>query len=207
MKRTLAYTVTILAAGAALLPAADFWTSKPFAEWNEKEIVKILSDSPWAKKISVSMEGPAAPIPGAGGGGGGRGGGRGGGGGDDAPAAPISERGGPAGGGGGEVPGGVGGSQVIVRWAASLPLKQAIAKTKYGKEVETSPEAKAFLQREEAFYVLGVIQMPLRGRLGEEYKQALLKTATLTAKGKDSVMATDAQLQADPKTRSPKQTV
>src|SRR5947207_12503518 len=63
--------------------AADFWTIKPFTDWNEKEITKIITSSPWADKVTI-----AGGISGGGGpgiaetaGGGGRGGGRGGGGG------------------------------------------------------------------------------------------------------------------------------
>ena len=58
--------------------AADFWTAKPFTDWNEKEIVKMLSDSPWTGKVTVS--GGVAAFAGPSGGGGGDFGGGGGGG-------------------------------------------------------------------------------------------------------------------------------
>ena len=53
--------------------AADFWTTKPFTEWNEKEVQKILSDSPWTAKITISggFGGGRSPTAGGGGGGGG----------------------------------------------------------------------------------------------------------------------------------------
>lgn len=35
--------------------AADFWLSKPYAEWSEKEVLKLLSNSPWAKPIDISV--------------------------------------------------------------------------------------------------------------------------------------------------------
>ena len=61
--------------------AADFWTTKPFTEWNEKEVAKILSDSPWTERVTLSMGfggggGGIAESSGGGKGGGGRGGGR-----------------------------------------------------------------------------------------------------------------------------------
>ena len=47
----------LLALGAAAVPlpvfAADPWT-KDFSEWNEKDIQRIMQDSPWAKNAAVS---------------------------------------------------------------------------------------------------------------------------------------------------------
>ena len=37
--------------------AADFWTSKPYPEWNEKEVQKIEMNSPWSKQVSFAMGG------------------------------------------------------------------------------------------------------------------------------------------------------
>jgi hypothetical protein len=192
MKHPLALTIVSLAAFAGLLSAADFWNSKPFSNWSEKETQKMLNDSPWAKKVSISMEGPTAPSIGGSAprGGGGRGGAPGGGGGDE-PSAPLSEKGNVGGGGG---PQGPPPNEVVIRWVSARPMKEAVAKLRYGKEVETSDEAKAFLAREEMFYVVGVMKMPTRGRTGDEYKEALLKSAALTAKGKDSIAATDVQI-------------
>src|ERR1700678_3477078 len=78
------------------LAAADFW-QKPYTEWSDKDTAKMLTDSPWAKSVSVSMAGPggaagAPPMtPGGGGGGfGGHGGPQGGGGSDFGPGAQGS---------------------------------------------------------------------------------------------------------------------
>jgi hypothetical protein len=187
------YNLALLASGALLVSAADFWTTKPFADWNEKDVQKIMTDSPWAKKSSVlSLNGPTAPGVGGSspGGRGGRGGG--GGGGDEGAPNPISERpgGGIGGGPGVEMPS----AQVVVSWPTALPVKQAIAKAKYGKEVGTSPEAKAFLEREEQYYVVEVSQLPFRGRSTDEFREAVLKSAVLNVKGKDSVHAMDVQV-------------
>lgn len=192
MKHHLSLLASGLASGALLLSAADFWTSKPFADWNEKELQKIMTDSPWAKKSSVlSLNGPSAPALG-GSSPGGRGGRGGGGGGDDNGAPPpLSEKGGGGGGGG---PVDMPSAQVVVSWPTALPVKEAIAKAKYGKEVGTSPEAKAFLEREEQFYVIEVSQLPFRGRSTDEFREALLKSAVLNVKGKDSVHAMDVQV-------------
>src|SRR5689334_6618222 len=85
--------------------AADFWTTKPFTEWNDKEVSKILTDSPWSAKVTVGGGPPAFTgsdgRSGGGGGGGGRGGRGGGPQGDAATADPGIDGGGGFGGGGG----------------------------------------------------------------------------------------------------------
>src|SRR5688572_28860912 len=50
-----------VAVGAALsmglvtsLMAADVWDSKPFHTWTDKELAKVLTDSPWAGKGAIS---------------------------------------------------------------------------------------------------------------------------------------------------------
>src|SRR5580700_3152613 len=105
--------------------AADFWTTKPFTEWNEKEVQKILSDSPWTGRVTVTG-GVGAGIAEAGGGrgggrGGGGGGGRGGPQGDAASADPGID-----GGGGGLGAGG--GVSVTLIWQTALPVRQALVK-------------------------------------------------------------------------------
>ena len=151
--------------------AADVWNSKPYTDWSTKDLQKITTDSPWAKKTTVlGMDGPAPPPMGGSGGGGGRGGrGGGGGGGDDAAPDPISSHG-PASGTGTPV-GGSSSPQVVVSWPMSAPLKQAAAKAKYGNEVATSPEAKQFLEREEPYYVIEVSQFPFRGRATDDFQR------------------------------------
>ena len=34
--------------------AADVWDTKPFAQWTDKELEKLLTDSPWAGKASLT---------------------------------------------------------------------------------------------------------------------------------------------------------
>ena len=199
----------LLITAAFTLWAADFWQSKAYTDWNEKDIQKILTDSPWAKKVNMPLEGGFGGGP-AGGGiaesaGGGRGGrGGGGGGGGDAAPAPISEgggRGGRGGGGGGaDIPGGgaslTAAVQLIIRWQTALPVKQALVKAKYGSEAANSAEGKQFLARTEQFYVIDLAGIP--GNVlprDQAAKEALVKASTLSAKDKNSVVA--AEIQAD----------
>src|SRR5262245_1104283 len=78
------------------LAAADFWETKPFLTWSDKEVDQVITDSPWAQKLNVVIQAALRPdddgtgaLRGGGGGGGDDGGGGGGG------------RGGRGGGGGG----------------------------------------------------------------------------------------------------------
>jgi hypothetical protein len=38
---------------AIWLFAANFWDTKPFTEWSDKELEKLLQDSPWGDRMSV----------------------------------------------------------------------------------------------------------------------------------------------------------
>ena len=172
----------LLVLGAAAVPvpvfAAEPW-QKEFSQWNDKDIQRIMQDSPWAKNAAVPM---GTPGGGGGGrsGGGGRGGGRGGGGGGGMADASGSS-GGMSGGGGGGMGGGGGaggGNQgggdmapsgapptinFLIRWQSAAPVKAALVRSKMGKEADTSPQAKAFIEAEEETYVVAVIMPPMGG--------------------------------------------
>jgi len=156
-------------AGALPLRAADPWT-KPPNTWTEKDIQRILTDSPWARQVSITLSSGMAP------GGGGRRGGRGGGGplGGGMPDASIgagSEGVGGMGGTGGMGgrPGmgeGMGGTMAPsitfqIRWQSAKPIKIATVRARMGAEAETSPQAREFVEREEPDYVIAVIGPPL----------------------------------------------
>ena len=51
---------------------------------------------------------------------------------------------------------------VTIRWMSALPIKHAVLRQRMGKEAESSPQAKEFLERQETHYVVAVI-MPFRG--------------------------------------------
>ncbi len=154
---------------SSTLRAAEVWTKEP-STWDEKDMAKLLSDSPWAHTVQVGMGGGGLGGPGMGGGGGSAGGG-----GDDPTGGSLSgPGGGPSGGGGmggggrrggggGGGMGGGGGTPAMtftVRWMSALPLKHAIVRTRMGKEADTSPQAKEFLAREEMHYAVALIGPP-----------------------------------------------
>jgi len=160
-----------LALAVAIGYGADFWEKKKFAEWTTKDADKMLKDSPWAQKVEVAMGGGmGSGMGGRGGGGGRRGGGGmpGGGGGGGFGGGGGGDEGG-GGGGGGGMPGGDAPRPTMsftVRWHTALPIKQAVAKMRFGDEAATAPQAKQMLERQENAYIIGLSGLPpamLRG--------------------------------------------
>jgi hypothetical protein len=56
MKRVCLSAMLCALFAAASLPAADFWTTD-FLQWSDKEVAKMLADSPWAAEFTVSPRG------------------------------------------------------------------------------------------------------------------------------------------------------
>jgi hypothetical protein len=170
MKKLLLLCMVLIGTSAAVI-AADFWEKKEYSEWSEKEVRKVLFDSPWSRQVNVSLRGEgysgAPPVAGGPGGGplpGGVPGGVG-------PGPGQDQRGGVGGGGprgaGGPLPGGgVGepdmGSRsipLLIRWQSALPVKQALVRA--SATPEGGPEqTKQFLEREETHYVIAVVGLP-----------------------------------------------
>jgi len=177
---------------AFCLFAADPWQSKPFTEWSEKDINKILTNSPWSRVVSVELRGSlASPTDRLG---------------RERMGDPTGNRPatmGPTTGPGVMVPspnpgdanrpggaadntgqlGGEGHSLVLtVRWQSALAVKQALMRRKYGAEAATSPDAKKVLD-ENSVYMLAVSGLPPAA--APELKAAILSETGLSAKGKD----------------------
>jgi hypothetical protein len=186
---------------ALALWAADFWQTKPYTDWSDKDVQKMMNNSPWARSISIPMgSGPVPPtLARKGGGDIGAG---------DAGAAgappPISEgggggRGGFGGGAGFPQPGGAAAEpsmNVILRWSTALPMKQAVARAKYGAEAKTSPDAQKFLAQNEPSYIVSLSGLPSAVAMGPAEKtiESLKDQTALTVKGKEPLKPGDVQL-------------
>jgi hypothetical protein len=197
--------------GAVALWAADFWQTKPFTNWDQKEAQKLLTDSPWARRVSISL----ATNPQSGGKGGGRGGRGGGPAGDNAdpgitggapgvtPGIAETAGGGRGGGGFGAGSSDTGVAQVpslalLVSFRSALPLRQALAKIKYGAEAGTSPEAKKLVEDKQEYYIVGVAGLPVYVQPhDEDDKKRILIQTLLSARGKDPLTAMDVQFSMD----------
>jgi len=174
---------------AVALFAAESWKNKDYTKWTDDEINKVLTDSPWAKEMTVAPQGsgygrrrgigfPGGGYPGGGYPGGGYpGGGYPGGGypGGGYPGGGYPGGGNPGGGGyprGGGNPdddsgapsGGrsAGPMNVTVRWDSALPVQQALKR----QGASSADEAKAVADASEKYYVISVFgfRMPMNGR-------------------------------------------
>ena len=47
---------------AAVASAAAVWDTKPFMEWSDKDMEKLLTDSPWAGKATLTHEREGANL-------------------------------------------------------------------------------------------------------------------------------------------------
>jgi hypothetical protein len=145
----------LLIAGIAL--GEDFWVKKEYTQWTEDEVKKVMTNSPWAKDVTVSAP-PGTLGPGQrrpqnsnidveSGAAGGRGrGGRGARSGDEA-----------EGGGAGDVL-----LSLNMSWRSALPLRKAIVKSRLGGSTEVPSEAQQMLAKEQDEYVVVVSGVPAR---------------------------------------------
>ena len=185
---------------SALLLAADFWIAKPVLQWSDKEVQKMITDSPWAHQSNYEI----GALPG------GRGGGPGGLSGSNLGSAEDANpgAGSRAGGGGGRAASGPQGGQqepapvaqapVVVRWQSALPIKHAMLKRQFGAEMNTSEEAKKIADRQEQYYVIFVATTPQAARGLAQRKDALMETSALNIKGKEPIRPQDIQFNPQP---------
>ena len=53
VKNLCALSVISILLFAGVVMAKDFWETKPFDQWSQKECQKMLADSPWAKELEL----------------------------------------------------------------------------------------------------------------------------------------------------------
>lgn len=174
---------------ALTLCAADVWVAKPYTAWSDKDIRKIMTDSPWSRSVSVILDFipdgtllrgrgsmPAPNGPGIAETGGGLGVGQ---------SAPPPGSPPPA-----PVPPGPPQTTLIVRWQSATVVQQALVKAQYGDKAGSSPEAQKRLEPDAAYYIIAVGNLPASQKLRDaEAKKALLGMTTLTVNGKDHPIA------------------
>jgi hypothetical protein len=179
MSRAFATATFLLVSLAFLLPAGDFWKQTKAEDWTGEEIQKIMLDSPWAKRCELILgmtNRSAYNIPDSNAG---RRRGR---------IGDLTSAGNPDASSGWT---NVGGQRspnyradtkpVQLMWVTALPVRQAIARQRFGPEWRKSPAAESFLTRPAGGYVLEVNGIPERAFGGEI--GALKEMATLHIKG------------------------
>jgi hypothetical protein len=119
--------------------AADFWDSKPFAEWSDKDLQRMLTDSPWSHQVSVVLPRPPREAgdlnPG------GRGGDESGRGGFPAPAPQL---------------------KVDVQWRSAQPMRQAMALRQFGTVEKIPADLRDTLEQDDSVYVVIVLGLPMQ---------------------------------------------
>jgi hypothetical protein len=169
-------TGSVFVASAAMVFAAQAWNSKDYKEWTAQDVQKVLTDSPWSKKATVSFDRSGSPGDGGGspprrmgigypGGGMGMPGGGGmgmpGGGGMGMPGGggmgmPGGGMGGPGGGEGRrELP-----KDVVVSWVSAMPVKEAVMRSEYPGKLPEPGEKGYTLDKPEKDYVIAVSGLP-----------------------------------------------
>jgi hypothetical protein len=207
---------------AVALLASDFWKTKDYTQWSSDEVAKVLTDSPWAKEITVTSGqqgqqrrsggrrgGMGGGYPGGGGGYPGGGGGYPGGGG----GYPGGGGGYPGGGGGGQYPNGGGGmrEQVVVRWDSALPIQHALLRQGYHPSSDDAPKEaskdKPAVDINQKYYVVTVLGLRMPSRRSdsdssdndrqsdEDLRSHFLDAATLIPKSKIAISAEDVQFE------------
>ena len=143
MRRILFVFMLSIVAGAALA-AAEFWESKPFLQWSDKEVEKVLTDSPWTALVAIPLPN-RGPVPSgdAGGGGGRGGGGEGGGGRGGGDFGPAAQR-----------------VRLTISWRSALPLREALVRQQAGKSGTLAPDVQAKLEKGDDLYWVAIQGLP-----------------------------------------------
>jgi hypothetical protein len=143
MKGATSMVLILLAASVVAVNGGDgqFWDKKPYTEWNEKDVDKLLKNSPWSKTVTLSV---GMGLRGRGGPGGDmegsfpRTGGEGGGSENPAMEGAGGRSGGARGGGMGDFGDGPAPSLVITWY--SRPVREAMARRIQLRNPETTSE-------------------------------------------------------------------
>jgi hypothetical protein len=181
--------LTLLAAAFSLF-AADPWQSKPFTEWSDKDVQKILSGSPWARSVTIGG-GPGDNVPTPE-----RSGNRPAGmnsAGDTGAMGPSTI--GPEGSrdrSRDAIPSGIDTGSIVltVLWQSAMPVKQALVRRRFGVEGAVSVDAKKMLD-ENAVYLISVSGLTPAMARAPQAKSEILTRTTLLVKGKEPLHATD----------------
>jgi hypothetical protein len=151
---SIAFIAGLVITSSAL--AEEFWDKKDFMKWTDEEVKRVLTNSPWAKDIVITV--PASAI------------GRGGRGTPSAAGTDVENGGGGRGGGRGRrdslgAEGGDAGPRetqlsVNISWRSARPLRKALVRSRIGVEAAVPAEATQMINNDEESYVIIVSGIP-----------------------------------------------
>jgi hypothetical protein len=217
MQRKLILRITLTGSlGAVALLASDFWKTKDYTQWSSDEVVKVLTDSPWAKEINVTSGQQGQQRRSGGGRRGGMGGGGypgGGGGYPGGGGANPGGGGGYPGGGGSGSSGGYGGGmreQVVIRWDSALPIQHALLRQGHhaaSAEDDSKDASKSAEDIRQKYYVVSVLGLSMPSRKSnsdssdndrqsaDDLRTRFLDAGTLIPRSKIAISAEDVQFE------------
>lgn len=197
---------------AALAWATDVW-KKPYDQWDKKDVIKVLNDSPWGKtvRIQASWEGngnafpaqspgmqqqpPQSAPPSGGSGGGSRPGGTGGGGMGGGGMAPGE---GGAGGISGVQSGGTPMATFVVRWVSAHTMREAFVRNaELSGQMNQSQAQQQLSQNPDVYQVMvaGPDMLPFE----QSTEDAVKKSTDLEVKkSKEKIQAVKVEFQRSP---------
>lgn len=171
--------VLVIALVSSVAWADDFWDEKDFLEWDIREVLKLRSDSPWAKRASVKLGRGSAFTA--------------------VPGADLNTRDMTAVGSGSGSFGMRSSSETIplvISWQSALPFKQAIVKSMVGNSKQVTSEQREYLDQEQEHYVLVIGRLPPDIAQGFEIVEDLEEKISLDCKGKDKLFVSEVRIEA-----------
>ena len=177
MKRRHIAIAIVWLAVCAVLTAADFWEEKELTDWSDRDVQRMMSNSPWAKRITVVFpRPPRAAIN------------------DSVGGAQAAGRGG-FGGRGGDALGGRQQSRLVVQWRSALPMRQAIVRGRIGEGGALDSAGRQLLAQVPTAYFVVVSGLPRPfARLDPA---ALMAETRLERRGKPPILPIQASAQPE----------
>ena len=173
-------SIAIVWLAACAVLAADFWDEKEFTDWSDRDVQRLMTNSPWAKRITVVFPRPPRETIN-----------------DRAPTARL----GGGGGGGRGARGGFGvfgetrQSRLVVQWRSALPMRQAIVRGRVGRGGALGSAERQFLAQNPDVYFIVVSGLPRPfARLDPRDLRA---EARLERRGKPPILPIQANPQPD----------
>lgn len=183
MRRKLVAAASVWLLTATGVVAADFWVEKDFTTWSDKEVEKMMTDSPWAKQVRIIVsgglaegEGPQLIPQGTGVTGG------------QPSRATQFDR--------------IQRAEVTVTWASSVPIKQATVRQMIGLDAPMSAAGQQVLDRPEPAYVVIVTDLPTAFSWLAGTGDVLKSETALLRKGKAPIAPVDVRLFNSAQTQS-----
>jgi len=190
MRRVLLSSFVFGVVAALAWAGGDPWKSKPFSQWDEKDILKILADSPWSKVTQVpaawSTGGEAGGVP--------------------DPTVASAAQGhsanggimGDRGSGAPPAPPQVPQATFVVRWVSARTVREAVLRGEVlaGRMKEEDAEKQAALPVE--VYQVMILGQDMKPFQGTDEKSLLERTYLLTKKTKQKIAAVGVEFKRGP---------